>query len=199
MKTALLAPPLLVRENFRDSNSVSLDAHEPDTGNNSDWTEQSGEWDIQGNDANCVSLIAATALATLDTKKSDLDAHAILRIPTAASGASVGLAFRVLDTINFWYIVLSPGSTFDIYEANDNVFTQRATAPFAHALDTDYTLRVALRGEQYIAAIDGGPELRYQDTTRFLMTQTRHGLYSDTVAGARIRQLWLSTPGKLLR
>ena len=174
--STLLQPTHL--STFDAANGTSLDAITPEIGTG--WTEDTGNWDIQGNKANVVSLVGSVARATVDSGLSDCVIHCTVRMTGAAT--DMALMFRYTDTSNYWYLVASYSvNTISIQELQGGVWAQRAFSVYTINRDTDYQLLITLSGNDIRVCIDGAVATTY--TSSFNAAATKHGLWAYNVVG----------------
>jgi len=167
---AVLQPTCL--STFTGSNGTSLDAITPEVGGS--WTEQSGDWDIQGNRASLAT--AANSVATVASGISDILADCVA--VSVDIGGYAGIALRFSDTSNYWYVrVHRSENNFAIIEVNGGGFTIRATTPITYAGNHD--VRCIAYGQTIDAFMDGGNKLTY-GAAALNEGATIHGLYGRT-------------------
>ena len=163
---------------FDAPNGTSLDAITPEVGGA--WTEQNGDWDIQGNRANSVAPVpvAPYFIATVESGFSDVFIRCMVSLTAIGNGAA-GIAFRYRDNNNFWIAYPSDGAnTFYLYEINGGVATARDSQAVAVAASTDYEVTAVTDGVDIAAYLDG----KYRLTFNSAFNQ------SETIVGLRARR-----------
>jgi len=149
--SAVLQPTAL--STFDAANGTSLDAITPEVGGG--WTEQSGNWDIQGNTARSDG---DSTNAIIDTLESDVIIDCALTTPANARGSIVA---RYSDGTHMWLgNVRNPDNDIRIMEVN-GAFIERASAAFVVTDDQTYDLRMICDGQTIDFFIDGGDKISY--------------------------------------
>lgn len=178
-------PTTLISDAFTDTDGTNLSAHSISPTNTpaTSWSILSGAFDINSNRARQTGT--GTIVAVVDAGQADVTISCVLRMLSTSD--SPAIAFRCSDASNFWIATLVGGATFDLYEYNAATLTQRATTPFVHTINTNYTLQVVLSGTSITATVDGGNQITYGSAT-FNQTATKHGLRSNN--GSANEMLW---------
>lgn len=175
---AVLQPTAL--STFTAPNGTSLDAITPEVGGV--WTEDAGDWDIQGNRAQPNTTLQYN-IATISTSIADLICDCIVRLITYDANTLPGLALRLTDTSNYWHITIAGGGNqIRIYEVNASVRTLRASAAVAIVADTDYNLRAIAYDQTIDVFVDGANKITY-GSAALNETTTTHGIVSWFQAG----------------
>lgn len=173
---AVLQPQAL--STFTAANGTSLDAVAPEVGGV--WTEQSGDFDIQGNRASPTS--GSNAIATISISESDVLARCVVRT-LFDSAAGHGVVVRYSAGPDFWVaLILGDANAFGLYEVDDGAFTERASAAVVIAANTDYDVFVVADGQVIDAFLDGGNKISYESAS-LNETATVHGIRSSFSAG----------------
>jgi len=159
---------------FTAANSTSLDAITPEVGGA--WTEQSGDWDIQGNRANPDGV----AFATVDSGESDCILDCVCN---AAATSAPGILARYTDNTHCWEatIYTTAVDMVQIWEFNGGA-TKRAETAVTITPGVDYDVRFICDGQVYSAFVDGGNKVTYTDATDFNKTETLCGLRATGTA-----------------
>lgn len=170
------------KSTFDAANGTSLDAIVPEVGGA--WTENNGDWDIQGNRARIQALGDTSGTrqqgATIDAGISDVLIRTIVNPAGTSSGR--GIRIRYTDEDNYWYVSLGSAGLFAIYERNSGVWTQRASTAVVVSPNTDYDILAVADGQTIVAYLDGGNRISYSSAS---MNQfaTRHGIHSGSYTG----------------
>lgn len=168
---AVLQPTSL--STFTASNGTSLHAITPELGNH--WVEQSGNWDIQGNQANTAS---SNAYAAVETSESDLLVDCLVAVRANSTNDGYGLFIRSTDAANGWKITISDfDNVLEMIERDTGSDTLRASTGIAIALNTDYHVRAIADGQTIDAFVDAGDKITYASAS-FNQTATKHGIYT---------------------
>jgi len=156
---------------FDASNGTGLDAITPEVGGT--WTEQSGNWEIQGNRA---VADQDSVTATVSSGIADVVCDVEVFMP---SGARSALVFRLSDSTNYWHLSLrNPDDDVRLIETVDAVSTTRASSAFTVTDDQTYALRVTADGQDIQGYADESTRLAYASAS-FNETATLHGLRRD--------------------
>jgi hypothetical protein len=155
------------KSTFTAANGTSLDAITPEVGGT--WTEQNGDWDIQGNQTNVVANGGAApwAIATVQSNIADifLRATSTTAIPNALSG----IICRFSDINNYWMALPNGvGNIHVLFERNGGVDTLRASAAVAIGAGTYLT-----------AYLDGAARITF--VSAFNAAATIHGMRGRNV------------------
>ena len=159
---------------FDAANDTSLDAIAPEIGGT--WTEDDGNWDIQGNNARLATAGGAGQQngATVDTGLAD----AVIEVTAQAEGGgNFGIRARY-DAAGptFWAIIASCGSnTITIYEYNGG-FTGRGAVGYAVAATAWHSLLVSLDGQRIDCCIGDGAAISYASAA-LNVGETKHGVH----------------------
>jgi hypothetical protein len=168
----------LIEDDFSGS-SGNLTAHAitPTNAAGVSWTVGAGAWTTNS------FWAIPTHSSVVDHCEVDAGtADGTLTVVTRRSGAAdQALMFRYQDPDNYWIADLQAAGFFKIFEKTGGVYTERASAPFAFAEDTDYTIEVVLSGASITATAAGTTTLTYSSTTG--QARTRHGLWSSSAGG----------------
>ena len=155
---------------FDAANGTSLDAITPEVGGS--WTEQAGNWDIQGNKANPPGA-AAHHIATVSAGIADF----LGRVTMTAGGDTGAIVGRFTDTTHYWMVRADQNSNeLQIYEVNGG-FTKRASTSVAITGSVDYDLVGIFDGQTIVAFLDGANRISYSSASLNEFV-TVHGLYS---------------------
>jgi hypothetical protein len=173
--SAVLQPT--VADWFTGPNGQSLDVHTPDVTPGGGWTENDGgNWDIQVNKANYVS-VNTLAVASVDSSLTDI----FLRCTVIPSGASsyCGVAFRYADKNNMVFARLNVSlGKFELTKRMASVGTVLDDAKVVLVAGTPYEITISVIGNDIQAWIDGGNRLTATDAD--LAANTKQGLYAYT-------------------
>jgi len=165
---------------FTAPNGTSLDAITPEVGGA--WTEQVGDWDIQGNKANLVTAGAGDWTATSDSGVADVIVDCAIAQGVPANGAYAGINLRYADATHYWLIGADDNGLF-IFE-QDAGYTQRASTAVVVNAGQTYTLRVIADDDDIDAFWDGSNKTAYGSAT-LNKTVTKQGIHlsgTDTAA-----------------
>ena len=154
---AVLQPTCL--STFTAPNGTSLDAITPEVGGA--WTEQSGDWDIQGNRAQNEAATGTRSFATVNSLVADVLVDAIARPGDAFTNSVPGLLGRFTDTTHHWRLVINEQLNLVRIEEVDTGVTIRAIAAVTINVDTDYDLRMIMDGQTIDGFVDGGNKISY--------------------------------------
>ena len=160
---------------FDASNGTSLDAITPEVGTG--WTEQNGNWDIQGNEADPGNGFSSDDHATTSSSESDaiIDCGATATRTDASNYSTAAIVVRWSDTTHFWLTHLSPeANKFQIYENNAG-YTLRAEAAITINGGTKYAVRTVADGTTIDAYLDGANKITYASAS-LNVTAKIHGL-----------------------
>lgn len=174
-----VAAVVRLQDVFTDPNGTSLNVHTPTVGG--PWVESLGDFDIQSNRANVVSLSGGTAIAQCQCNVADMTIT--LDVIPADTYAFDGVLFRFTDTNNYWFARwMHQVNRLEIYEFNAGVATLRASAALVPgSAGQPYSLTLVASGETVTLTVLG-TSCSYASAT-FNKTATRHGLRARTVSG----------------
>ncbi len=170
--------PLIIYDQFTEADSTSLDAHTPNKSpGGALWVESHGNFDIQGNRANLVSVgaLPAAGIVTVASGLSDCKVSSIIRSPSATY--YVGVTVRHSDDDNCLIVAVRNGHLIFVKRQAGTGSVLSDTAQVM-AINTDYVLEVTLLGNSIKATVDGNTGVTI--TNAFNQTATRMGLYGET-------------------
>lgn len=169
---------VLILDQFTDADSTSLDAHTiaPTNTPATAWTEQTGNWQITGNQA-CVAVAALNGLATCNPGVADCALSASVKVTAGATTSrDAGIAARYSNTSNYWTIgINATDGAFRITERNGGTDSVRATVSLTISASAEYTIAVTLSGATISATLDGANPISYASAT-LNQTSTIHGI-----------------------
>ncbi len=186
----LWLPEPVASDGFNAANGTSLDAHPTDGlghpegvagglgsgGAGLVWTEQNGDWEIQGNKAWGVGADPGEWTATLDSGDSDVIVTSTINI----TNANASLVLRYTSGTAKWVARADAGgNSLSLYEV-DAGWTQRVSRGVAINLATDYELRAIAYGQTIDVYLDGKNKISYTSAA-FNETETVHGIESSSV------------------
>lgn len=157
-------------DTFTGANGTGLDAHAMDVGGG--WTEHSGDWDIQSNQARDTSGTGNT-FATADAGESNVTAQ--VTFATVATGAgSQRLVFRFVDSNNLWITGRQPnnGTQIHLFDRVGGTFTNRGSA--SHTWANGDVVSAVLDGNNIEIFANGASKLTHTSSNH--NTATRYGL-----------------------
>lgn len=172
---AVLQP--LVKDTFTDTNGVSLDAHDPEVGN--DWAEELGAWEIQANEAQPVGARPAAPrfIAVCDSGESDIFLRCTITVDGAVPGGPV---LRYDNTPEFWYVDVNPVTgNFGLYEYVGGGFVLRDNAAAGIGAGT-YEVTVVADGQDITCWLDGDDLITW-GAAALNETETDHGIRTDNL------------------
>lgn len=159
---------------FTASNGTSLDAITPEVGGS--WTEQTGNQDIQSNQANSDGTTVATCSAGIS------DFLIKVQVTTAAASSRLGVIGRFTDTNNYWLVrVKDTDDEIQIFEVNGGVSTKRATTSVTIDASTSYDLVVVFDGQDITGFVDGGGKVSYGSASHN-QTETLVGIHGGAAS-----------------
>lgn len=168
--SAVLQPTAL--STFTASNGTSLDAITPEVGGG--WTEQNGDWEIQGNEAKPDST-NQVEIATGETNISDVLTDVTVDL-VATPLRPQGSTLRYSDTNNYWRVGLQfHGKVLGVYETNGGVTTLRANTVHAYIGGEIIDIRAIADGQTIDGFVDGGGKVTYGSASNN-ETETKHGI-----------------------
>jgi len=162
---------------FSAPNGTSLDAITPEVG--PQWVEQSGNFDIQANRANCTVLAAAPtrSVATVSSGLSDCMVDSVVNLVALSAP---GTTLRYSDNNNFWLTALNDvANRFRLWDIVGGVATLRAFAAVAVAAATDYDNRAIMDGQNITCFMDQANRITFASV--FNQTATLHGIRATAV------------------
>lgn len=167
---------LLVRDAFTDPNNTSLHVHIPDIDKQrSMWTEDSGDWDIQSNQANVVAVAGIGAVATIDAGISNGLGKVDMYFTTTPS--SYGLVFRYLDLNNFWALIAYSTGLLRLWRVEGGVGTFPWTSGAGVIVaGLTYELMARVCGSRIELFLDGVRQ--HTEWDAFGQAHTRFGMVS---------------------
>jgi len=172
--SAVLQP--VVDDTFTDANGTSLDAHVKEVGGA--WTEQVGDWDIQGNKANPSGVDGQVDRATMDAAESDVLLRVTCNVGQSVTSDKLGLILRWSDVNNYWFVWLEEiGDFLRLHEVNGGVTTLRAHVAATVNQNTAYDVVAIMDGQDFTAFLDGGNRVAY-GSAALNETETEMGLRS---------------------
>lgn len=167
--SAVLQPSHL--STFTAANGTSLDAITPEIG--SSWVEDTGDYDIQGNEANNVT--AGTSLAQVPVAGLADGIYRCRVTPVASLGA--GPLFRWSDNTHYWFAYINNSSnSISLFEVNPG-FTSRGSASVTIVAGVEYEIIVIVDGTSIAIFLDGANRVAF--TSSFNQTQAVVGLYAE--------------------
>ena len=121
---------------------------------------------------------ATQGAATVTTLFSDIEALASVR-KLATVAQDVGLIVRSTDFNNMWVgpYLDSDGATVKLWKREAGVWSEVASAAFAHVADVDYTLRAVTDGTTIRCYVNGSILITYTTATFNQIAGIAHGLF----------------------
>ncbi|VAX40664.1 hypothetical protein MNBD_PLANCTO02-2908, partial [hydrothermal vent metagenome] len=168
----------IAKDGFLDFFNVRLAAHTMNTGTG--WTEVSGTWKIDNDRAkiNMYSPTPALVLTSTNVFNVRVGANVIIgsSSQTEPGTAGVGIAFRAIDSLNYFYAQIREGvGLLEINKINNGTETQVASTYIGPVNKKDaFFLEVRCDGDVIIVDVDGVEKLIYEDSS--YSTATKHGL-----------------------
>lgn len=162
----------LAMDTFTDTNGTSLDAHTMDLGTG--WTEQTGNWDIQSNQANRVTG-STVSVATTETGQADVVLECVIDVGSASETSKV--VSRFVDNNNHWYTQYNPaagGGQFQLFEFAAGVPISRAAVTSVGATGASRFVSI-MDNEDFTAWIKDDNRLTYGAAAAG-KTATLHGI-----------------------
>lgn len=177
-------PVAVLFDNFSSVvDGVSLASRVPPVRPNANtWTIGSGTW--LGNAGRAETNFATTASGALvfNTGKADIDLRVRFRFSAGGTNRNAGIAFRYQDNINTWYASCKiDGGTYQFVNLAANVHNVIATGNYTFVVNTDYTMRVVVQGDNITVTVEGIGAL--STTSSIRNTMTSHGLRSSSTVG----------------
>lgn len=166
----------LLQDAYTDADGTLLDLHAMLVGPG--WVNYNGVWEIQSNAAKCPPNIT-NAVSASDAGVADGTQTGDVITPLSVSYA-LGLAFRVQDKDNCWFVVIEADSGTPylgllkrVGGSNNSVGTTNLDITYTNATTP---ITVALSGNSISVSVPGKTPIATTDS--FLATETRHGLFS---------------------
>jgi len=174
----------MIRDNFTDTNGVSLDAHVMDVG--SGWVEYAGTWQVSNNKAEMTTVGGGRVAA--DSGKTDVTITAEVHIGQAGSTLAPGLVGRLADANNFWAVILNQSDLqLQLWEVTGGSGSLRDSAGYYYLPNTTYQLELVLDGTA-ISATDGNVSVSYSSAAH--QSNTKHGLQNNQGSPITNRNTW---------
>lgn len=178
----------LFYDNFTATNGVSLDAHTPNIGGN--WSEVRGDWNIQNNQANLVSIVSGLGMAVVTTSSANVVISFIVKSLVNADNPSIVL--RYVDVNNYIQLNINNGGNNVrlIQWLAGSLTVQNTSGAVTFTNGLDYALQVIASGTSIKVSVDGVQVLN--TTNSNFLTSTKHGIYAEKV-GCRIDEFQVTT------
>jgi pectate lyase len=156
-----------------------------------EWTHSgSGQWAFNGGTF-AQNSVGAEARAVIGGKTQDQIVSARVRqFAWSTAGTAerwAGLLARYVDDNNYYYLHLRSGGTVSLRKLVNGTITTLASAPLAVSLNTQYTLRLEVVGNQLRGYVNGNLMLQATDSSHTagisgLMTNKSATRFDDYVA-----------------
>jgi hypothetical protein len=163
----LNAGGLAAFDNFTDADAVRLQSHAMNVGRG--WTENGGsQWQVTSNRAQWVGGTGTNVTVTTDAGISD----ATVSLAWPVFGSLAYVVFRYVDDNNYW--IAGYNGTFNCFEVNGGVFTQRGTSAYGTPQSAD-VISVVLAGTSIAVKMNGVQQ--FAVTSASFQTATKFGLF----------------------
>lgn len=159
---------------FTASNGTSLDAITPEVGGT--WTEQAGDWEIQGNET-IVNAAAVVGIATASTSIADAILDADVTPGVTGTTMAGGPLARYTDTTHWWSVLTNVvDDEIQIWEVNGTASKRAATSVTVDS-GVQYAVRMVCYGQTIDGFQDGANKTTY-GSAALNETETTHGMRS---------------------
>lgn len=171
-----------------EANGASLDATSPAVGAGS-WLEESGDWEIQSEKAQTAGTSGAGA-ASFDCGETDLLLSAHVTIPAGGLSAHCGLAFRLTDGSNYWYVRLNSNGNFQMGKVVSGVYNGLTNTSNGWTAGETYLIQVYVKDNDHIRGyVDGVQKWVHSASDTFNENATEVGIVDEGDANAAFDQI----------
>lgn len=181
--------PLIIADSFAGVNGTSINGRIPNILNTpgNAWVLETGTFTIQSNAAQSAS---GTTRCVIDAENPNLIVKFTYKTGQLSAGNNdfCQLAFRFVDSQNFWCVTLGKVggvSTWKLYETVNNSTLEKASGSYTYVANTIYTLSLTANGASITATYNGGTAISIANAAS-LLTATKVGIINRSDASTNL-------------
>ncbi|MNC02631.1 hypothetical protein D3C75_500070 [compost metagenome] len=152
--------------------SIALFQDDFSTGNAGNWAVSSGTWNVVQDETYALNQSNASGEAFTTAGSGLWTAYSFsARMKLLNQNANGGLLFRVTDSNNYYMFRLNSNTkTADLYKKVNGTLTLASSVPFTSGINTWYTLKAAVTGNQISCFVDNTAVIQWTNPSTELIS-----------------------------